>query len=259
MKTYFLNIPNEIKKISQKLDAQTILCSKTWEAFNDEGNKQVFIFQKDGKLLITNNGNVTKSTWQYIPDNNSIIITVGEQATMLRPAFIEGVVFAIQKDGTDECIFLIGEKEKNICPKRTLAELESYFAKRLEESPEYIAAKQLEQQKKDQEQQKIEQEKQQEEQQVEQERMALIVAEHQDEIDALVKQKKGRTTTEVVIAGVVLVISMCLAFLFDDNHVMSTIFVIIVLFAFIAAFILTVRLFSVKENAEKEVISKYNQ
>lgn len=51
MKTDLLNLPDELKKISQNLDVKAFLCSKTWEVFNDEGKKQVLIFQKDNTFF----------------------------------------------------------------------------------------------------------------------------------------------------------------------------------------------------------------
>ena len=74
MKTFLLNIPQRLRIESQKLDAQAVLCDKAWTVFNDEGVKQLFIFQPDGSLLITINGEVYNSTWKYLPVNNSVVI-----------------------------------------------------------------------------------------------------------------------------------------------------------------------------------------
>ena len=181
MKTYLLNIPNELKKFSQGLDAKALLCSKTWEVLNDEGNKQVFIFQNDGRLLISTNGNVTNSTWQFVTTNNSIVITAEGQTTMLRPAFIDGVIFALQKDGTKEALFLIDEQNKGICPQRALAELSEYFTQKLEVETEAVKQRKLLQEQRERQQREL-QHKQQNRQQV--------LVSYKDEIDVLVKQKK---------------------------------------------------------------------
>ena len=67
MKTYFLDVLNGYKRLSEKLDAKTILCNKSWRIFNDSGEKEIYIFQEDGSLIISLNGKVTHATWQYIP------------------------------------------------------------------------------------------------------------------------------------------------------------------------------------------------
>ena len=74
MKTFKLNIPKGIKNWSYALDAKTILCSRSWIIFNDENVKEVYIFQEDGTLIISHNGKVTKTKWEYIEQNTSLII-----------------------------------------------------------------------------------------------------------------------------------------------------------------------------------------
>ena len=236
MKTYLLNIPKELKRISQELDVKAVLCNKTWEALNDEGNKQVFIFQNQNKLLISTNGNVTNSTWEFISANNSIVITAEGQTTMLRPAFIDGVIFAMQKDGTQECLFLIDEHNKSICPNRTLTELRSYFQRKLEKlekKPKDIAEQQEEEKK----------------------RLERIAEEHQDEIKALIEKRKKRYIFLISFASTLFLISVILSVIFQNY-----LFALFILFAFIVGFwdlILFLALSTIKEDAENEVVSKY--
>ena len=53
MKTYLLETLNRYKRFSESLDAKAVLSNKAWIVFNDEGEKQVYIFQEDGTVLIT--------------------------------------------------------------------------------------------------------------------------------------------------------------------------------------------------------------
>ena len=233
MKTYLLNIPTELKRFSQKLDAKALLCSKTWEVFNDEGNKEIFIFQNDGNLLISTNGDVIKSTWQFIAANTTIIITAEGKTTMLRPAFVDGVVFALQKDGTQECLFLIDEHEQTICPNRTLNDLSSYFAK------------------------KINRQREKEQQRRKQERLASIVSEHQDEIDALVEQKRKKAKKGIIITCIILAASIILSFLLKKAEVFCLIFIIVSMLAFFGVVGSLFYFSSIKQDAEEEVVLKY--
>ena len=127
MKTFLLNIPQRLKLKSQKLDASAVLCDKPWTVFNDEGIKQLFIFQPDGTLLITTNGIVSNSTWKYISANKSIIITTDNKSVMFHPAFLDDVVFALQQDGEGSCLFMIDENNTQSFSPKTLTELGTYF------------------------------------------------------------------------------------------------------------------------------------
>lgn len=111
MKTYLLNLTKEIKNWSNTLDAKSILCSKSWLVFNDEGKKEVFIFEKDGSLIISVDGKVTNASWKYIPVNCSLIITDNKESFMLNPFSYDDKVFALQLDGTDEYSFFIDQQE----------------------------------------------------------------------------------------------------------------------------------------------------
>ena len=110
MKTFKLNIPKGIKNWSYALDAKTILCSRSWIIFNDENVKEVYIFQEDGTLIISHNGKVTKTKWEYIEQNTSLIIENIESYTyMLKPVYYDNKVLVLQVDGTNEYAIMLNE------------------------------------------------------------------------------------------------------------------------------------------------------
>ena len=127
MKTFLYSIPNKIQSFSKKLDVKAALCGKSWEVFNDEGVKQLFIFNEDGSFLITYNGKVFNASWKFIPQNSSILITTGEETIMFRPAFFNKDVFALQQDGVERYLFMIDEKKKPLF--QTLNTLTAYIDK----------------------------------------------------------------------------------------------------------------------------------
>lgn len=127
MKTFLLNIPQRLKLKSQELDVQTVLCNKAWSVFNDEGGKQLFIFQPDGTLYITTNGSVSNGTWKYIPANQSIIISSEGKSVMFHPTFLDDVIFALEMDGNSTCLFMIDENNQQSFSPQTLTELGLYF------------------------------------------------------------------------------------------------------------------------------------
>ncbi len=127
MKTYLFDTFNRYKRFSEKLDAKTILCNKSWWVFNDSGEKEVYIFNTDGSLIISVSGKVTNATWKYIPANKSIIIAAGEESYMVIPAFVDSNILALQIDGTDEFAFLIDEQNIQKFLPKTLLEVHQYF------------------------------------------------------------------------------------------------------------------------------------
>ena len=110
MKTFKLNIPKELRNWSNALDAKTVLCSRSWVAFNDEGVKEVYIFQEDGTLIVSKNGKVAKTRWEYIVQNTSLIIeNIDSDTYMLKPTYYDNKMLALQVDGTSEYAIMINE------------------------------------------------------------------------------------------------------------------------------------------------------
>ena len=168
MKTYLLDILSRYYRCSEILDVKTVLCNKSWWIFNDSGDKELYIFQENGSLIASVNGNVINATWQYIAANKSLVISFKEQSYMLHPSFIDNIIFALQQDGTERFLFMINEEQKQLFYLKSLNELNSYFE---EAERKRIEAKQqekrilLEQQEIEQQkakQHKIEQEQQNE-------------------------------------------------------------------------------------------------
>ena len=130
MKTYLFDTFNRYKRFSEELDAKTILCNKSWWVFNDSGEKEVYIFNTDGTLIISVSGRVTNATWQYITANKSLIISGNNQSYMVKPAFFDNQIFALQIDGTNDYAFLIDENNLPATNLRSLADLKEHFAKK---------------------------------------------------------------------------------------------------------------------------------
>ena len=148
MKTYLLETLNRYKRFSESLDAKAVLSNKAWVVFNDEGEKQVYIFQEDGTLLITTNGIGSVKTWKYIPANKSILINGdGNRFVMLRTAFVDENILAFQLDGTDRYAFMIDENNKALFAPKTLEELNIYLVDKLDKEKQ----KRIEQQNKENE------------------------------------------------------------------------------------------------------------
>lgn len=130
MKTYLFDSFNRYKRFSEELDAKTILCNKSWWVFNDSGEKELYIFNEDGSLIISVSGRVTNATWKYITANKSIIITGNNQSYMVHPAFYDYTIFALKVDGTNVYAFLIDENNLPSTNLKSLSDLVIYFAEK---------------------------------------------------------------------------------------------------------------------------------
>lgn len=127
MKTYLLSILDKIQNFSDSLDIKATLCDKSWWLFNDIGEKELFIFQQNGKLINSLNGHVIEGKWQYIVANQSLLISSPIGSFLLRPKFIDTVFLVLQVDGTHEYCFMINEKNTISFHLKTLDALNDYF------------------------------------------------------------------------------------------------------------------------------------
>ncbi len=215
MKTFLLSIPNRLKLKDQELDAQAALCDKPWTVFNDEGIKQLFIFQPDGTLLITTNGLVSNSSWKYILANRSIIITTENKSVMFHPAFLDDVVFALQQDGEGSSLFMIDENNKQSFLPNTLSELGAYFAdkeRRLVEAEQQRAEaerlrieaikkeeeRQLELKRREEEEKRIEEEKRVREEEEQRQLRDAIAKKYAKEIEEIRNKARKRSVLKYV-------------------------------------------------------------
>ena len=111
MKTYISNTILRLRRYSKQLDAQSILYGKSWEVFNDIGDKEVFIFRPNSELIISRNGLVQKGKWELL-SITSMLIDIDNKSYLLNTAFADDKFLALQLDGNDGCIILI-ESETN--------------------------------------------------------------------------------------------------------------------------------------------------
>ena len=129
MKTYILDSINRIKRLGENLDAKTILCNKSWQIFNDTGEKELYIFQENGDILLSTNGIVSQGKWQYISANKSILISVKENSYMLHPSFSINNIMAMNLDGTERYMLMIEEKSLLALQLKSLEDLNQYLSK----------------------------------------------------------------------------------------------------------------------------------
>lgn len=161
MKTYLFDTINRYKRFSEELDVKTAICNKSWWVFNDSGEKELYIFNPDGKLDVIYSGRVTEGSWRYVSANKSIIVSASGESFMLDPAFVDNAIFALKLNGTDQYVFMIDENNTASFVPSTYKELMGYFEEKLnraiaiEEAKVKAERKRLEEEHKQREQERI--------------------------------------------------------------------------------------------------------
>jgi len=111
MKTFLSNIIPNIAQYSKRLDNLTILTNQNWVVIDEiQNSKSVYIFRANNQLLISQNGKVTKGTWELIGDM-SLLIDVGSESYLMKHGFLDDVVLALKMDGKDEYAFFVNENK----------------------------------------------------------------------------------------------------------------------------------------------------
>lgn len=118
MKIYLSEILPLLKKFSKTLDQTSILVDKPWVVKSRNNEYQKLIFKRDGKLLLSKNGNLTEGSWEYIAGANSLIIDYGTFKILYRHSYVDEAVMALKKDGdfsdSDSEVFLLANE--NLIP-----------------------------------------------------------------------------------------------------------------------------------------------
>lgn len=235
MKSFVLSIPDRIKRSYDALDVKADLCRTSWEVFNNEGMKQVFIFKKDGNLLISTKGNVVCSSWEYLSINQSVLIKVDDKISMYCPTFVDDVVLVMKKDGTDEYVCMIDEKETYMFPNRNLDELQNYFAEKERKLifQEQEQSRQLAIKEKVKEETSFEEAEEDEE---EKETIKEIIRNNKDELC----RKNRIYTTLQIVTFFITITSIILHFFIDDvdySLFMTIIFCIVIFVAYMSVYL----------------------
>jgi len=111
MKTYLADIIPKIQNFSKKLDNLSLLMNQHWIVVDEiENSKTVYIFRKNNDLLISKNGKVEKSRWEYL-GNDYLLIETKEEGYLFKHGFFDERILALKIDSKDEYAFLVNENK----------------------------------------------------------------------------------------------------------------------------------------------------
>lgn len=110
MKYYLLENLNLIQSFSKRIDEKILLKNNQWKMINDNNfEKIVFIFNPNGKLYISTDGEVNKNlTWEHL-SNGDIIIDFQDKSNLFKSGFLDNAILALRKDNTNSYMLLVNE------------------------------------------------------------------------------------------------------------------------------------------------------
>lgn len=137
MQAYLNQLLPRIRQFSETLDKKELLIDQPWVLINDDGNKQQYIFERDGKLIMSLNGQVQYGRWRYISAAKSLIIDREKDSLLLNHEFFTDGVCILKRDGNiDKPWMLVNER---IVPDLNI---KSYLTRLLPEN-KYLAPLQV--------------------------------------------------------------------------------------------------------------------
>ena len=110
MKYYLLNTIQRFKQYSNLLDAESKLYNKNLVVFNENEEKQQFIFRPNKELLISQKGIVSKAKWELL-DVGTILIEIGDLSYLFNVAFKDDVFLILQLDGNNDYFIMYNNKD----------------------------------------------------------------------------------------------------------------------------------------------------
>lgn len=114
MQTYLQNLLPRVKQFSQTLDQKELLIDQPWVLLDEEGNKQQYIFERDGRLVMAYNGQVQYGKWKYMQAANSLLIDRANDSVLLNHRFFSAGICLLKKDGFVEDPWML--VNQNIVP-----------------------------------------------------------------------------------------------------------------------------------------------
>jgi len=109
MRTFLANIIPNLQQFSQQLDDLSLLTNQHWVLIDEiHQSKTVYIFRKNGELLVSRNGKVEKARWEHL-GNKSILIDIQAESFLFKHSFCDENIVALKLDSKNEYALFVNE------------------------------------------------------------------------------------------------------------------------------------------------------
>jgi hypothetical protein len=100
-----------LKQFSQSLDQTEMFVDKPWVLLDEDGQQQMYIFRRNGELLMSLDGQVQVGKWDYIAAAQSLLIDRGVDKLLLNHFFFTDALLVLARDGRAESKFVLANRQ----------------------------------------------------------------------------------------------------------------------------------------------------
>lgn len=112
MRAYIASVLPRLKEYSARLDNLALFTDQPWIQIDESGDRTVFVFRSErNELLISQNGNVSTCSWEYLEYMNSLLIEANGEKTLYNQGFMDEAVMILSKDGQSDYLLLANENK----------------------------------------------------------------------------------------------------------------------------------------------------
>ena len=114
MYEYLKNLLPRVQQFSKDLDTLELFNDKHWVLVDDEGKRATYVFQRNGRLIVSVSGIPKAGTWEYISAAKSLYLDLGEHKMFLSFSFFNEALFILKMDDDTKLPFIL--VNKNVIP-----------------------------------------------------------------------------------------------------------------------------------------------
>lgn len=130
MLDYLKSILPRIQQYSKKLDDEANFVEIPWGFIDGDGEKVIYIFRKNQKLLVSKKGEVVEGKWEYLPVIQSLLIEHDGKKKLFNQGFIDPAIMVLRKDNTEDLLPLANQK------RLPNFDIEEYLTAKFKQVPE---------------------------------------------------------------------------------------------------------------------------
>ena len=113
MRKYLEQVLPKLQQFSKELDDLALLVDQPWVQVS-ENVRTVFVFRKNGDLLVSRNGDIGSARWEYLPSLNSIVLERDGRKTLYNKGYFDDAIMALKKDGSEDYLLLGNENKLTV-------------------------------------------------------------------------------------------------------------------------------------------------
>lgn len=105
------NIIPRLRRFASNVEIKEALVDKIWEIYDDPDNVHDYQFLRDGRLIMTHEGDVKYGSWEILPNNRLLIDRgIDRPINLIYDFSIQGIVL-MKKAGNNQTPFLLFDKD----------------------------------------------------------------------------------------------------------------------------------------------------